>query len=204
VVGTAEAIVYSWFERSDISYADAYARLYISYNAWFHKVTGKQNSFEAIRLLKTRFVIWEEYERGSVLVRMRPVVERIVKYLRNDGAVHTPRWTVSLSNASDWTNLIQFWYEVRCELFHGNLNVMRDEQAVQLAYESLYLFMEEIVKRMKQSFEPTDYVRLEELRVLAAADTNRQAEHVRESIELHRKYIDSPTLWQVDMQRRQA
>lgn len=204
MVSSAEAIIYSWFERSGISYADAYARLYIAYNAWFSKVTGKGNSHEAIRLLKTRFVIWEEYEKGIVCVDMRPVVERIVQLLRSDASLTIPRWNVSLSNANDWANLIQFWYEVRCRLFHGKLLESRDEEAVRLAHESLYVFMSEIVSRMKRSFKATDYVRLEELRILSVADSKHQADHVRESIALHQKYIDAPALWQVDMQRRQT
>jgi len=176
-----EKIVYSWFERAQIDYSDLYMRLYVSFNAWYRKTTGSDFDREALRILKKRFVIWDDYGAGRVLQDLKIFHEQIT------------------GDASDWQRLISYWYQVRCQLFHG-ASELKDTE-VKLAYESLNIFMKEIVRRMKQSFTDKDYQRLEEIDKLLVIGglENEYLRHIQQ--ELHRKYINAPSLWNVDMVR---
>jgi hypothetical protein len=202
MVGLTESLIYSWFDRSHIEYRDLFMRLYIAYNAWYRKVTGKSNDHEAIRLLQLRFVIWHDYIRGHSLRNLRSIMEQIVAMTNTTPLkAQSGSWDGIVKNSDDWQGLIHFWYEVRCSLFHGSIYAASRTKEVQLAYESLYIFMSEVVTRMKKSFHEADYVRLQELRVLmneSQQDTNRYA---KENTLLHQKYIRSPELWDVDMIR---
>ncbi|MDB5161577.1 MAG: hypothetical protein JWM52_85 [Candidatus Saccharibacteria bacterium] len=128
-------LVYVWHERSKIDYADLYLRLYISYNAWFRKATQASVDKEAIAVLKKRFIIWDDYLHGRILNGL----EETMLALKERGFIQT---------SDDWPGLISFWYQIRCDLFHGLLQPHDD--SVRFAYESLSIFMDEIVKRMKQ------------------------------------------------------
>lgn len=203
MVGLTESLIYAWFGRSHIEYRDLYMRVYVAYNAWYQKVTGKTNDYEAIATLKTRFGIWDEYQRGQSLPLLRAVLIRIVMHTKNHPLASTSGyWDGIVKDSDDWVGLISFWYDVRCGLFHGSAYAHAHAIEVQLAYESLYLFMDEIVRRMKTSFRSTDRHRLEELRILVKHDLMRQEKYIKESVHLHQKYIESPELWNVDMRRR--
>ncbi len=128
-------IIYIWFERSKIDYGDLYLRLYISYNAWFRKATQTAIDREAMSNLKNRFIIWDDFMHGRTLEGLAPVMSLI--HERGD-----------IGANDDWKGLISFWYKTRCDLFHGVLQPT--DESVRLAYESLGIFMSEIVMRMKQ------------------------------------------------------
>jgi len=202
MVSVTESVIYVWFDRSTIEYRDLFMRLYVAYNAWYRKVTGKDNDYEAIQILKERFVIWDDYLQGRSLDALRQVLIRIVIQTAN-----TPLkselggWSGRVNDSDDWRGLIHFWYEVRCGLFHGSSYAVEHTTEVQLAYESLYIFMAEVVSRMKYTFRTTDRVRLDELAVLSGLDGIRQEMYVTEKARLHQKFIQSPKLWNVDMVR---
>lgn len=203
MVGITESLVYAWFDRAAIEYRDLYMRIYVAYNAWYQKITGASNDHEAIALLTKRFVIWDEYQRGASMSELRSVVIRIVMHTQNTPLrTRTPHWDGVVKDSNDWVGLIHYWYEVRCGLFHGAAYAEYGNREVQLAYESLYLFMQEIVARMKTSFHESDKRRLEELRVLTRHDQQWQQAYIKESILLHQKFISAPELWNVDMHRR--
>lgn len=193
-----ERLITVWYERAQLDYDDLYMRLYVAYNAWFSKVTGASNDREAIRLLKQRFVIWDDYQRGRVLTTLRPIVEDIVKLTQANRTL-----AIRLDDANDWQALIEFWYQVRCHLFHASGIFGDAQQAIwtRLAYQSLNIFMSEVIDRMNHAFTNADYLRLKEVDVLLQHEPkpSRRLQNLQQT--LYQKYIRSPDMWNVDMVR---
>lgn len=203
MIGLTESLVYVWFDRSAIEYRDLYMRLYVSYNAWYRKVTGKSSDYESIIVLKTRFIIWDEYNQDRSMPGLRQVMDRIVILTRmtpvSNGA---SEWKGFVQDNTDWKGLIDFWYQVRCRLFHGMTYEHNQSNEVQLAYESLYIFMREVTQRMKNSFILADKNRFEELQVLTKYSELKRDTYEVEKRLLQKKFIQSAELWNVDMVRR--
>ena len=201
--GTARDVVLKWHERAQIDYSDLYMRLYVAYNAWFRQVTRTSFDREGIARLKKRFVIWDDYLNGRTMQHLTPSFEQIVAHTHDHPLHAGNRWDGQVQDAEDWRGLIHYWYQVRCDLFHGSLFLDQTvpEQRVRLAYESLNIFMTEITDRMKHSFTHADYERLKEIQLLAQTPGNDTAQFRDLQQALHQKFINSPDLWNVDMVR---
>jgi hypothetical protein len=65
-------------------------------------------------------------------------------------------WNGAVTSLEDWEGMIQFWYSVRCSLIHANDETQNAwyPMYVQLAYESLNIFMTEIVLRLQANEGP--------------------------------------------------
>jgi hypothetical protein len=197
-------LITKWYERAQIDYSDLYVKAYIAYNAWFRKVTNCNVDHEAIKEVSRRFVIWDDYIHQRTLVTLGSVVEQIAVVtakcpVRSMGAA----WDGRVKDRYDWRSLIYFWYQTRCDLFHGLTepgHKYHDLQ-IQLAYESLNLFMSEIIRRMRFCFTDTDFTQLSEVRRLLSSDNGAISELKELETSLHQKFIHSPDLWNVDMER---
>ncbi|RYF29131.1 MAG: hypothetical protein EOO17_02580 [Chloroflexi bacterium] len=186
----------AWHDKARIDYREAYMRLYISYNAWFSQITNTTNDRAAIIAMKKRFVIWGEYRNGQALHQLYPVAAKIADYTQ-----HSQIIDVTVKDAYDWQSIIEYWYKVRCHLFHGSLvaNSVDYDQHAKLAYESLNIFMTEITSRMAQSFTNRDMYEMQQISqliILGAPDSDSLRERLSE---LQTKYIRSPDIWNVDM-----
>jgi len=201
MVGIAESLVYAWYDRSSIDYRELFMRLYVSYNAWFRKTTSTHIDYEAIKILKTRFVIWDDYVERRSMVDMQSVMLRIVKSTQKAPLQTGGHWKGVVQSSDDWKGLIDYWYQIRCDLFHGYISVDGETEHIRLAYESLYIFMSEIVSRMRSSFKHSDMRRLEELKILTESRYPHHETYQNEALLLHQKFIHSPDLWNVDMVR---
>jgi hypothetical protein len=190
--------IYHWYKKGQIDYTELYIRMYIAYNAWYRQVTGTTNDREAIASLKKRFVIWDDYCKGKTMSHLKIYVERLSKLTSEQPVVKHTYWDGIVQNSDDWRSLIECWYQVRCMLVHGSEVSPR---LVWLAYETLDLFMAEIVERMQACFTDKDLRRLEEVSTLASLEQNSDNRFKRLQRKLQAKYIDSPNIWQVDMQR---
>jgi len=193
--------IYAWYKKAQIDYVEQYIRLYISYNAWYRQVTGSHNDREAISMLKKRFVVWDDYSNGKTLLSLSIYVNRLVSLTNERPLPSNSLWDGTIKDVHDWKGLIEFWYQVRCFLVHGS-DV--PQKYVWLAYETLDIFMAEIVRRMQLCFTVKDYQRLEELSVLASANSSKSERFKQLQRKLQAKYIDSPDIWQVDMQRAES
>lgn len=196
-----EQLIVTWFDRARIDYAERYVHLYIAYNAWFRRVTKSTFDRDGIARLKKRFGIWADYLEGNTLQELRPVVERIAAYTVAHPLLNTKgKWDGIVHDSGDWQGLISFWYHIRCDLFHGEL-IDVESPLIQWAYESLYIFMHEIICRMKTVFKEADMKRLYELYALSKTDVayKKELEGVRR--ELENRYVRSAGLWSVDMTR---
>jgi hypothetical protein len=190
--------IMNWYSAAQVNYVDYYIKLYIAYNAWYRQVTGSTNDRQALDRLKKRFIIWDDYKKQRTLQSLRSYMEKLAEYTQREPFPSTNQyWEGSLENVNDWRSLIEFWYQVRCRLVHGSLV---KPAYVWLAYQTLDIFMEEIITRMKQCFTDKDHERLDELREYSTAGGSK--ERFRKLQEaLYQKYIASPNIWQVDMQR---
>jgi len=177
-----KSVIFRYHERSVIDYEGLYMNLYVSYNAWFRRVTGCSNDKEAIRSLKNRFVLWDDYQNGRALEGLDSIMNLLSLDIR------------------DWKGLIDYWYSVRCDLFHGEV-LHYSQTDIRYAYESLKIFMDEIILRMKRAFSEKDRQRLEEVRLLVKSESSHIESFRHIQSRLYSKYIRSPDMWNVDMAR---
>ena len=197
-------LICTWYERARIDYSDLYVKQYIAYNAWFRKVTHCDEDYAAIQLVMKRFVIWDDYIHGRTLTPLEPIVERIALLTRRRPLANPGNgWDGIVKNPVDWRGLIYFWYRTRCDLFHGQMmpgQQFYDEQ-IKLAYESLSVFMAEILHRMRYCFSDADVTRLHEVRALIDSTAGPLAELRVIEDRLCQKFIGSTDIWNVDMER---
>lgn len=136
------------YEAANIDYEGMYLKLYIAYNAWYKEATGFTNDRQAIKALKARFVLWDEYRQGSAMSALRGYLERLAEYTqRKPFASAVTQWNGEIESYLDWRSVIEFWYQVRCSVVHGTYV---DAEYVWFAYKSLHIFMEEIIQRMQK------------------------------------------------------
>lgn len=194
--------IYHWFESAQIDYSGMYLKLYVAFNAWYRQVTKTPYDRDALARLKKRFVIWNDYYNGLTMQSLRPVFSNIVALTCSEPMkVSRGRWNGIVESVNDWHGLLEYWYQVRCDLVHGliDMDSTEDAKIIKCAYQSLNIFMSEIVNRMRNCFSTEDNERLEELNLLIEhqADT---PESIRESYRLlQQKYINSRDIWNVDM-----
>lgn len=195
--GDPEEAIYTWYAKSQVDYAEYYLKLYVAYNAWYGKVTGSENDRRALSLLKKRFVIWRDYLRGETMHTLRIYMHHIEKSLKENPLPTHRYWKGAISGFDDWQNLIEYWYQVRCLLVHSGY--VPDCHA-RLAYHTLYCFMSEIVRRMKESFTETDTRKFSELTTLLSRSGGVDVPLLqREQHLLQRRFLNSPDIWEVDM-----
>lgn len=211
-------LIFKWYSRSQLDYFDQYINLFIAYNAWFKKVTDTTNDREAITSLKTRNGIWDQYINNETMLRLRLFMQQIVdvtskKPLENLTRSEDLHWDGVVVDINDWKSLIEFWYRVRCNLFHGSKSPedAREAAIVKLAYLSLNEFMTEIVNRMKGNFTSEDLNRMFELSLTEHPDKStatgfakeaheRQWQSAQDEIKrLNEKFKSAKNLWEVDL-----
>lgn len=184
VLVSRESIV-RLFDAARIDYEVLYIRLYIAYNAWYREVTGSMNDRDSIVQLKRRVIIWDEYSRAATLRSLKPLLERLSELTQQCPLGSTPYWNGIIRSKYDWPSLIEYWYQVRCILVHGSTV---ERAYVQLAYESLHVFMQEIIQRVKNK-----------VRVNVPSSEQGSAMQIRHNIE--RILLTSSDIWHVDMRR---
>ena len=202
----AQQLVSQWWGRAQIDYSDLFMRLYVAYNAWYRNATGTDSDSDALRRLAERFVIWDDYIKGLVMQPLRSVVQQITILTALWPLTGTTKdWNGTVNGADDWRGLLLFWYTIRCNLFHGTTNVgySHEQAQLKLAYESLNIFMTEIVIRMRQSFDAADWAQLTRLQD-GHTEANDEARHTNaDEQRLYEKYIFALDPWNVDMIRAQ-
>jgi hypothetical protein len=145
--GILFATIEKQYEVARINYTTQFLLLYVAYNAWYYHVTGTRNDREALALLKQRYVIWHDYYWGRAMSTLRPLMRQLAELTQREPfESSTVGWNGEIAHSTDWRSLIEFWYQVRCTLVHGS-EVKSDY--IGLAYQTLDIFMEEIIQRMR-------------------------------------------------------
>ena len=193
------ARLFMQYRSAHIDYETLFLKLYIGYNAWYREATGTMNDRQAIDALKKRFVIWDDYQQGRVFAMMGSYLERLCDETQRDpfpsAAIY---WNGEVSDVNDWTSLIEFWYQVRCLVVHG---APVGRKYAWLAYETLDIFMGEIIERMHACFSKEDLKKLHSLAPYTSKDSGRAYRFSALQRKLYQKYVSSSDIWQVDMQR---
>lgn len=198
------AQMFRWYRQSQVDYAVHYMQLYIAYNAWYREVTNAATDREALALLKKRFVIWDDYIQGKTMQPLQPYMKRLTELTqRQSFPALTLYWDGEFKDRYDWRSLIEFWYQVRCLIVHG---AEYQHLYAWLAYETLNIFLGEIVDRMEARFDEGDLQKLKTLTTSGKSDNSTNTEEGLDRFKqlqqtLYEKYIASPNIWHVDMQR---
>jgi len=147
------------YQESQINYVQRYLVLFSAYNLWFRVTTGQTVDALAIRSLKRREDIWVAGEIGETLPQLRSLMIKLY-VLTNHRPVYDDgrSWKGYLQDQYDWKGLIDFWYAVRCDLIHASSIRQRSYYPllVKLAYDSLHIFMTEIVRRVRLCVNESD------------------------------------------------
>jgi hypothetical protein len=191
----AEPIV-RWYRRAQVDYVEYYIRMYVAYNAWYREVTMSMNDREALALLKKRVIIWDDYANGKTMRSLRTYMERLVDVTQHQPLGSTAHWNGTVNSATDWRSLIEFWYQVRCLLVHGSAV---DAKYVWLAYETLDVFMGEIVSRIHKTLK--SYEAAFGTASTPTPDSSLASKVSEVQRKMYAKYITSPDIWHVDMKR---
>lgn len=185
------------YQRSQIDYVEHYIRLYIAYNAWYREVTGTSNDREALSKLKKRTVLWNDYANNRTMRALRIYMEKLVDLTLHEPLGVTIHWSGSIENATDWRALIEYWYQIRCLLVHG---VRVKPRYVWLAYETLDIFMNEIIERVQKTIN--DHIeQASNSNSIERSGNSQNVTFQQLRDKLYRKYVTSPDIWQVDMKR---
>lgn len=137
--------VQTWYERAQIDYIDKYMALYAAFNAWYSQTLNVKNDRQALNILRRGIGIWQDYSNGHIMRDIAQYMELLVEYTQREPLSYsTPHWRGEVAHSKDWQSLLEYWYRVRCLVMHGaEIQTMY----VYLAYQTLNIFMGEIVKR---------------------------------------------------------
>ena len=189
----------AWYKKSHIDYAQKYIARYISYNAWYRQVTGTSNDRQAIALLKKRFVIWDDYRNHKTMRPLFRYMEQLAELTQREPLMtHVQYWSGTVEDAHDWQSLIEYWYQVRCLVVHG---ACIKPMHLRLAYETLGVFMDEIINRMNACLGATNYQQMDDPQKPLEQTGISGNRFSKLQLKLYQRYIASPNVWDVDMQR---
>jgi hypothetical protein len=158
-IRTYSDLIKQWFERSEFE-SDIFTKfifLYISFIAYLTQVTSGEYDRGTIRNLKgangTRSFYISLIQNNAEL---RATIQDLITYLRkrpirNDTMPNDTNWKVidgELRGETDWENLVEYWYRVRNNLFHGHKapDIIRDKELVNYAYLTLTPLMEHFIE----------------------------------------------------------
>lgn len=192
-------LVCDWYEKSTIDYREHFISLYIAYNTWYREVTGESNDRNALTIMKKRHVIWEDYMDGKALKGLEHYMVRLVDLTQKKPLKHfSVQWNGEVGNKYDFQSLIEYWYQVRCLLVHG---AKVQSAYVWLAYETLDIFMREIIKRTRECMQSPNYTQVRQVARTLSDSTPSSDKFLQLQQKLYQKYMALPDIWQVDMQR---
>lgn len=145
-----QRIIVEQFALSHIDYEAAFLHAYASFNAWYRFATGEPLNSLALQALKQRYELWHDYFTGECLTLLRSPMRRIYVLTQHRPLKTADGRSICLRDDSDWQQLIDFWFIVRCDVVHAtdSLDHAYYQQYVKLAYESLSVYMTEVVRRL--------------------------------------------------------
>lgn len=156
---TYKDLIKQWFERAEVG-NDPFTKfifLYISFIAFLSQQSFDTSDRKRVERVKNNENAMEYYKR---LVRsdstLRGSISDLVRELENQPIVNSTRdndthWEGTdgvLSGVEDWKNLVEFWYRVRNNLFHGHKapEFERDRVLVSYACSTLIPFMRNFIE----------------------------------------------------------
>lgn len=153
-------LIIQWFERSK-SERDIFTQfifLYISFTAFLTRRNPERNDRwiidnlkedEGARSLYMTLIRYNPELRATI---QRLISELIEQPIKNDTRKNDPNWRGDIDGVirgeKDWENLVEYWYRVRNNLFHGRKapEFRRDIVLVTYAYQTLAPLLEKFIK----------------------------------------------------------
>ncbi len=162
---TYSDLIYQWFyiateERGEEERIDPFTRfifLYISFIAFLSQNGNDTSDRAKINRLKEdpEAKLFYLSEIRDTTWNLKGIMEDLVKELRlqpirNLTREHDTNWQGTdgvLRSVEDWKNLVEFWYRVRNNLFHGHKapEFDRDRRLVSYAYMTLERLMRNFI-----------------------------------------------------------
>lgn len=155
---TYKDLINQWFNRA-IAEDDPFTKyifLYISFIAFLSQKWGRTTDRRRINRLKENTEAKDYYlglagERGELRNSLSNLVAELREQsIENSTRVNDTNWVGEdgvLNGIEDWENLVEFWYRVRNNLFHGHKapDFKRDRKLVNFAYQTLQPFMRNFI-----------------------------------------------------------
>jgi len=179
-----DGLISMWHEKArQGDYFSRYVFEYIAFNAYLksHIVLDVVGDRTAIQRLKQNEKFKIKYL--SIVKKesdLRSTWENLIKELKKEPLLNSSRdidnseldkwWNQSgeqyiapvdagnmgiISTVKDWPNMVEFWYSIRNNLFHGgkNPNVQRDLFLVEHAFKTLNAFMKMEIRRLGEDLK---------------------------------------------------
>ncbi len=161
------SLIKNWHEKSKEDYFSRYTFEYLAFEAFLKKfkyTSHNGNERTYLQLLKQD----NDYQaQWSALIddnqEYKKILTELHSYLEEEplepsrknwwncsssdfGACAERRTEGKINNETDFANIIEYWYQVRNNLFHGGKNPdnRRDEKIVMYAHKTLFIAMESI------------------------------------------------------------
>ncbi len=140
-------ILCRWYEKAQIDYAQLYMALYAAFNTWYRVRTRTENDRQAINSLREDESVWSCYRLDAGINKMNSLMPLLVELTQREPISYaSPHWKGVVSHNQDWPSLLEYWYRVRCLVMHG---AEIKPVYIYLAYETLNVFMGEMVKSIQ-------------------------------------------------------
>lgn len=155
---TYHELINQWFNRAitEDDYFTKYIFLYIAFTAFLTQRWGGVSDRDKINRVKEDVdakeyylrLIEEKEDLHDVLLRLvRELRRRPVRNITRPNDTNWQGRDGVLRDKRDWENLVEFWYRVRNNLFHGHKapEFARDRRLVEYAYSTLMPFMRNFI-----------------------------------------------------------
>lgn len=168
------SLIKNWHEKAKEDYFSRYIFEYLAFEAFLKKYkysedeirkrAGNTKERSYIQNLKNDAPYVDRWK--SLLQKngnLNKLMRELISFLNNEPFMLTTNWWNCLSfdhgqcspnnpkgvlvHEEDFGNIVEFWYQVRNNLFHAGKNPdnKRDEDLVMYAYNTLSVFMEEVL-----------------------------------------------------------
>ncbi len=150
-------LIIQWFKRSEQEkdYFTKFIFLYISFIAFISQRYGEMSDRNKINSLKAELEAKYFYirliEKDN---KLKDILVKLIAELNKQPIVNSTNrsdkyWNGRLTSEENWNGLVEFWYRVRNNLFHGHKapEFKRDQRLVRFAYKTLFPFMKNFIDR---------------------------------------------------------
>ena len=157
-ITTYDDLIRKWFSRSkeEKDIFTQFIFLYISFTAFLTHKNPDKNDRCTINILKRNEEAKKYYtsliQKNAVL---NATIKRLISELKDNAIINVtrpndPHWDApngEIKSEADWRNIVEYWYRVRNNLFHGHKapDIERDSVMVEYAYLTLSPLMENFI-----------------------------------------------------------
>ena len=151
-------LIMQWYRRAldEEEIFTKFIFLYIAFNAFMTQTRAEMRERQKIEFLKgdqdaKEFylnLLHNDHQLKETMKELLVELDRESITNSTDGGIYWIGENGKLNSEEDWENLVEFWYRVRNNLFHGHKvpDFPRDKRLVTYAYLTLFPLMQNFVK----------------------------------------------------------